>query len=582
MSHNYVVGKNPCKRCRARGLDKSGDNFHYYGEEQGGYCHSCSYTLPSKEYMEKSGYTFEYDEERDNMGREFNEEVHAKLKTITGLDSRGYRGIRAEISKWFGVRYEYSEVDGSIVKSFYPITKNYEISGYKVRKHPKDFSGALGEVGASTDLFGQFRFKTTTGTILIVGGEIDMVSAFQMLKDAQKDKRFDPVAVVSSTVGETSAFKQVQLQYEWLNQAKKIIVAMDSDEAGQAAAAKLVDVLPRGKVYVMKMRMKDPNEYLMANREQDFINDFWAAKPYTPAGVHSSASLYDSALTYADKTKLSLPDFLPKTSQMFMGGLVKGEATVLFSGSGQGKSTFMSAFTTNWALNDRDEIVGVLSLEATVDKYATGLFSDYLGVSLTRMEPDVRKEYLQREDVIAKINDMTLDENGKARFYVCDDRGADIEVVKEKILEMIIKLGVTILIIDPFSDLQAGMDISKQEELSSWLKKLLKQYPQVSLVLVAHIRKRGNGENTPLTEDSVIGSSTLIKSAAQLISIERDKLEEDPILRNVTKVVVHKNRHYSETGQADEVYYDWKTGKLYNFEQWKRDNPHMVIKDVNF
>ena len=135
-------------------------------------------------------------------------------------------------------------MDGSVVKTYYPCTKNYEISGYKVRNHPKDFRGALGEVGAGCDLFGQFRFKTTTGTILIVGGEIDMMSAFQMLKDAQKDKRFDPVAVVSSTVGETSAFKQVQAQYEWLNQAKKIIVAMDSDEAGQAAAAKLVDVLP--------------------------------------------------------------------------------------------------------------------------------------------------------------------------------------------------------------------------------------------------------------------------------------------------------------------------------------------------
>lgn len=577
LSHEH---KGACLRCQNEGRDKSSNNMHFYGldengKHRGSHCFACGWTIPSEDHMEKSGWGYEYDEEFDNMGLEFNKEVHDKLKENTGLDSKGYRGIRTDISKWFGVRYQYSEVDGSVAKTYYPCTKNYEISGYKVRNHPKDFRGALGEVGAGCDLFGQFRFKTTTGTILIVGGEIDMMSAFQMLKDAQKDKRFDPVAVVSSTVGETSAFKQVQAQYEWLNQAKKIIVAMDSDEAGQAAAAKLVDVLPRGKVYVMKMRMKDPNEYISTGREQDFINDFWAAKPYTPAGVHSSASLYESALAYADKTKLSLPDFLPKTSKMFMGGLVKGEATVLFSGSGQGKSTFMSAFTTNWALNDRDEIVGVLSLEATVDKYATGLFSDYLGVSLTRMEPDERKEYLQRGEIVSKINDMTLDENGKARFYVCDDRGADIEVVKEKILEMIIKLGVTILIIDPFSDLQSGMDISKQEELSSWLKKLLKQYPQVSLVLVAHIRKRGNGENAPLTEDSVIGSSTLIKSAAQLISIERDKLEEDPILRNVTKVVVHKNRHYSETGQADEVYYDWRTGKLYNFEQWKLDNPEM-------
>ena len=550
-------------------------------EDQSKHCFACNWTKPSIEFMEKNGFNYEWKEE-DGMGLEFNEEVHNRIKAETGLDSKGYRGIRTEISKYFGVRYQYDETDGSVVKSLYPITKGYEICGYKVRNHPKDFRGGYGELGSATDLFGQHRFKTTTGTILIVGGEVDQLSAFMMLKDAQKDKRFDPVAVVSPTVGETAAYKQVQNQYDWFSKAKKIVVCMDSDSAGEEATKKLVDVLPRGKVYVMKMRYKDPNEYLKHDKANEFVSDFWGAQPYTPAGVYSSATLYDSALSYTDKKKLSLPDFLPKMNAMFNNGWVKGEATVLFSGSGQGKSTFMSAFTVNWALNDRDEIVGVLSLEATVDKYATGLFSDYLGVSLGRMTPDERKEFLLRPDIKRKIDDLTQDEDGKARFYVCDDRGADIEVVKEKILEMIIKLGVTILIIDPFSDLQAGMDVGKQEELSAWLKKLLKEYPHVSLVLVAHIRKRTNGDNAPLTEDSVIGSSTLIKSAAQLVSIERNKLEDDPVLRNVTKVVVHKNRHYSETGLADEVYYDFRTGKLYNFEKWKEDNPHLLKPQIDF
>lgn len=564
-----------CPRCG------SSDAFAVYKDEGGGTCFSCGYTKPSKDYLEKNGYGYEYKEE-DAVGLEFNEEVHNRIKAETGLDSKGYRGIRTDISKYFGVRYQYDEADGSVVKSLYPITKKYELCGYKVRNHPKDFKGGYGELGSATDLFGQHRFKTTTGTILIVGGEVDQLSAFMMLKDAQKDKRFDPVAVVSPTVGETAAYKQVQNQYDWFSKAKKIVVCMDSDSAGEEATKKLVDVLPRGKVYVMKMRYKDPNEYLKYDKANEFVSDFWGAQPYTPAGVYSSATLYDSALSYTDKKKLSLPDFLPKMNAMFNNGWVKGEVSVLFSGSGQGKSTFMSAFTVNWALNDRDEIVGVLSLEATVDKYATGLFSDYLGVSLGRMAPDERKEFLLRPDIKRKIDDLTLDEDGKARFYVCDDRGADIEVVKEKILEMIIKLGVTILIIDPFSDLQAGMDVGKQEELSAWLKKLLKEYPHVSLVLVAHIRKRPNGDNAPLTEDSVIGSSTLIKSAAQLVSIERNKLEDDPILRNVTKVVVHKNRHYSETGLADEVYYDFRTGKLYNFEKWKEDNPHLLKPPVDF
>ena len=66
-----------------------------------------------------------------------------------------------------------------------------------------------------------------------------------MLKDAQKDNRFGPVAVVSSTIGETSAAKQIQKQYEWFAGAKKIIVAMDNDEAGKRATEAIVEVFPK-------------------------------------------------------------------------------------------------------------------------------------------------------------------------------------------------------------------------------------------------------------------------------------------------------------------------------------------------
>ena len=231
--------------------------------------------------MEKNGFGYEWKEE-DGMGLEFNEEIHNRIKAETGLDSKGYRGIRTEISKYFGVRYQYDEADGSVVKSLYPCTKGGEISGYKVRVHPKDFRGSYGETGKDCDLFGQFRFKTHSGIILVVGGEVDQLSAFQMLKDAQKDNRFDPVAVVCSTIGETAAAKQVQQQYEWFAGAKKIIVAMDNDEAGRKATEAVVDVLPKGRVHVMNLRYKDPNEYLKNGKSNEFITDFWAAKPYTP------------------------------------------------------------------------------------------------------------------------------------------------------------------------------------------------------------------------------------------------------------------------------------------------------------
>ena len=145
--------KGACVRCQREGRDRSCNNMHFYGldengKHKGGHCFSCGYTIPSEEHMEKSGFVYEYNEEFDNMGSLFNNEIHNQIKSETGVDTKGYRGIRTDISKWFGVRYQYSEEDGSVTKSLYPCTKNYEITGYKVRNHPKDFRGAVGEVGA--------------------------------------------------------------------------------------------------------------------------------------------------------------------------------------------------------------------------------------------------------------------------------------------------------------------------------------------------------------------------------------------------------------------------------------------------
>src|SRR5690606_20880999 len=153
-------------------------------------------------------------------------------------------------------------------------------------------------------------------------------------------------------------------------------------------------------------------------------------------------------------------------------------------------------------------------------------------------------------------------------------RGAEIDVVKDKILEMIIKMGVTTLVIDPYSDLQAGMSLGDQEDFSTWLKKILKEYG-ITLVLICHTRKSGGAGGEPLTESDIFGSSTIMKSSAQTISLERNKLAEDEFERNTTKVTVHKNRHFSTTGVAGEVYYDWRTHTLHDKDEWLSEHPEL-------
>lgn len=571
-----VEGKVACPRCRSQGLDHSGDNLMVYGldsnsKHKGFYCFSCEYKHPSQQWLEDNGKVEEEDFEL--MGSYFDLEVNEKIKKNTGTDTKGYRGIRSDISRPFGIRYSYSQEDGSVVETYYPTTQNYEISGYKVRKHPKDFTSPVGETGKDCELFGQFKFKTATGTILIVGGEHDCLAAFQIMSDAQKNKQYDPVAVVSPTIGESGAYKQIQKQYAFFNQFKKIIVAMDSDDAGKAATEKIVKVLPRGKVYVMKQRHKDANDALMSGKEQDFINDFWSAQPYSPAGVHASSGLLEAAYAYSDIKQLSLPPFMKKAQEMFGGGLVKNELSCCFAMTSIGKSLFVDSMVVHWVLNEPEEVVGVLSLEATKDKWATNILSNYLGVRLIKLHGEERKQFLTRPDIKERAEKFLMKEDGSPRFWVCDERGASVEVVKEKILEMIIQLGVTVLVCDVYSDLMAGMSLEAQEEFVAWFKRLIKEYPQVSVVLVCHTRK--TERNAQLTEQDIIGTSTIMKSCAQTFSLERDKLAEDEFTRNCTRVTVHKNRHFSDTGPAGTVFFEKETSKLWDLDEYLKENPQI-------
>jgi len=307
---DYVIGKNPCPKCRRLGNDRAGNNLHFYGEGLGGYCFVCEWTLPSDEWLAENGKIIEDEEEEfDYMGAEFNQEIHDKLKDNTSVDPKGWRGLRRDTCAYFGVRHAFNTETGEVEKQYYPTTENYELTGYKFRSVPKSF-GAIGVTGKQCELFGQFRFKETKGKyILLVAGEIDCLSAYQLLADYQKGKGYEPIPVVSSTIGESGSSKQIQQQYAFLDQYERVHICYDNDKAGKEAAEKVAKVLPKGKAYIVNLSLKDCNEYLVAGKQKEFIKAFYDAKGYTPNGIVGSGELYQKILDEVEADKIPFPPF---------------------------------------------------------------------------------------------------------------------------------------------------------------------------------------------------------------------------------------------------------------------------------
>lgn len=564
------VRKEQCPQCAASGGDNSKDNLARYSDGSC-FCFACNYVELSEEEKERRGIEeFDYDLEEVMTREAITKEENEKIKGYTGISGKGYRGIRDETNKYFGVRYEYDEATGEPIKQYVPVTKGGELVGYKTRKFPKDFSNPIGQVGKDCDLVGQFRFKNFNHTLLIVGGEIKQLAAYQMLSDDQKHRGkddFDPIAVVAPTVGESGAAKQIALHYEWLCQFKKIIVCMDSDEAGRKANEEICKVLPKGKAYVMEMRLKDADEYIKQGREKDFISDFWKAKLFIPHGVTASTDLGDAMEEFLSIPRITLPPYLHKLQRMLRGGLPACIFNIL-SASGTGKSTHCDAMTIHW-IKHANKKVGVVPMETSAGEYGVNLLSSYMKFKINLLESEEeRLAFIRTPEAQAAKQELFYAEDGTPRFFILD---AEAETMKAKIEYLIITHGCEIIVIDPLQDVFDILGEDEQAAFMAWQKSWMKK--GVLFVNINHARKnqggaKANSKGADLSEEDIHGHSSIFKSGGVNLILMRNKEAETELERNTTIMKLTKARGIGETGIVGRYYYDLETHQVHDIDDW--------------
>jgi hypothetical protein len=567
-----------CPRCIKNGRDNKKDNLVVYRDENGAHCFACGYTVKSKSIE---------DEKEEDLFVEsmavFSKEDLQKLKENTTTEGSDYRSIRDDIYSYFGVRHEYDTETLDLLKQFYPNTKNGELCGFKVRKLPKEFY-SLGTNSSSTDLFGQFRFlKSTSNWCLIVGGEIDQLSAYQMLVDYQHSRGSDfaPTAVVSPTVGETSAAKQLQNHYEWFNRFEKIFLCFDNDVAGREATEKAVKILPKGKVFITELSLKDPNEYLENSKQKEFIHAFYQSRQYAPAGIIGSDRLRDRIIAHVQTPKIPLPPFMSTLSTMTAGGIPLGVIVNLGAASGVGKTSIVNELTYFWIYSSPHRI-GVVSLELDAGQYGEAMLSRHVRTKISLIsEPNKKLEFLNRPDIVEKTKDFLELPDGSPRWHVVDDRDGGIETIKGVVENLVVACECKVIILDPLQDLLDGMSNEEQAIFMRWQKSMVKRY-NMTFININHVRKSGaggqqNSQGAFITEEDFAGSSTIFKSAAGNFLFMRNKYAEEEIERNTVKCMASKIRWTGNTGPAGEFYYDNQTHTLWEKQEYMRE--HGLILD---
>src|SRR5690606_32127932 len=224
-------------------------------------------------------------------------------------------------------------------------------------------------------------------------------------------------------------------------------ICYDMDEAGREAVEAVAKVLPKGKVFVMQLPLKDANDMLLAGKQKEFVRAFFNAKPYVPSGIVGSSSLGDKIREAEKISKVPLPPFMRKVQDLMAGGIPLKRIVNLGSASGTGKSTIIDEMVYFWVLNSPHK-PGVVTLESDCSEYGKKLISRHMGRKIDLIDNyEYKQEFLNSEAFKIAEKELFETPDGQDRFHLVEERDGSVEDIKDLIMRLIIQCECKIIIL---------------------------------------------------------------------------------------------------------------------------------------
>ena len=531
--NGFVKFHLPCPLC-------SSSDAVSVNADNSAYCFSC------QEYIR------EYDMELQpttNSNNEYEVKDYMKESNYAEIIDRN---ISEQTCKKFGVTVKMDNM-GTITNHYYPYhdTQGAKIATKTRYTKLKEFS--IQGNTKNSGLFGQHLFSKNKYCI-ITEGELDALSAYQMMV---KGTYHTPVVSIKN--GISSAVKDIKTSLEWLeNNFDNVIINFDNDEQGRVGAMKVAELFSPGKCKVMHLPegFKDASDCLTKNKIQIYNKTFWDAKVFAPDGIINANTLLDAVLKPISKSFVQYPfEGLNKITY----GLRPSELVTFTAGSGLGKTQVMREVVHHIIKSTEDKI-GLLMLEETPVITSKGLMSVEANQRLHLPDVHVSKEEMKT------YFDATV---GTGRVYMFDHFGSNsIDNIVSRVRFLAKGLDCKYIVIDHISiivsDQQHGDERRALDEIMTRLRTLV-QETGVSMIVVSHLRRpegKGHEEGASTSLSQLRGSASIGQLSDMVIGLERDAQNDDPEVRNTTRIRVLKNRFSGITGPCCDLRYDVDTGRL--------------------
>jgi twinkle protein len=469
-------------------------------------------------------------------------------RRISEQTARKYRTkIRQDGSMITHHYYEYFNSDGSHVA-----TKVRQVEGKKI--------WSQGNIGDAL-LFGQNLFKSGGKYITIVEGEIDAMSVYEMLGSKW--------AVVSIKNGVQSAVQNCKQHLEYLNSFENVVVCFDTDKPGVEASQKVAQLFEPNKCKIVRLDYKDPNEYLKMGKAKDFVQDWWSAESYTPAGIVNLAKLGDEL--YEEEYCETIPYPWSAMNEKTY-GMRTGELVTFTSGAGMGKSSIMRELMHHILKNSNDNI-GILALEESTKNTAFNIMSVEANQRLYIKE--IRNQFAREQ-----LNKWQKETIGSGRFFAFDHFGSiGNDEILSRVRYMAKSLDCKWIFLDHLSILVSGQDEGDERKsidvLMTKLRSLVEE-TGVGLLLVSHLRRPsgdlGHENGKEVTLSHLRGSASIAHLSDSVIALERNQQSDDEVIACTTTIRILKNRYTGETGVCSYLHYDKKSGRMSQIDNPFEDN----------
>ena len=614
-----VEGHVGCPYCMQElGCDTSQDNFMVYGLDEdglprGGHCHgvcnttivSCAKAIEDAEnksstdgkvssnsltkksnIKEESKVSFasskvSKDQQKLNDKRLTEEQIkkiHAETSDTLKVN---FRGLDKDVCKSLDVRWKYDDKSGKVTEMWCPthIIEDAQkvLVGYHIRivrdrqgNLTKDFR-VEGYNGKLCCFFGQQM--NVKETLVIVGGQIDVISAIQMYQSAMSKYTSRIPVVVSTQLGEPSTFETIKAEYSWVSKFDKVILCLDHDQAGIAATEACKAVLDPDTTLTANLACKDVNCYLQPKEgktSHEFTQDsFWKATPSRDFGVVDSSYLFEQALAKLSQEKIPFPNFLKDLAQHFTDNALNTGSWVNFiAGISSGKSTIFDSWLLDWSLSCPYR-QAILSYEANAKAFGVKVISLATSKAVLRIEGKENRIDFANEHK-EEVMKLLVNDDGESRFDLIDKLPSSAQEAKDLFTYLIKIRNVRVLWIDPIVDfLTICKDQAEQEDLIVFMDNLRMTH-DVTFMCALHTRKNiSSGANTSkggeVAEEDALNARLILAKGTVNITSWRNKDSEDEVERNTVYLSIKKNRDDAVTGVTEKLFFRFKANKLYPY-----------------